>query len=55
MRVEGGGIVQVEREVRKKKGWKVRETQRDKRKGEEAWPMYNNMGDLTLVHCSSSC
>ncbi len=48
-------VVEVEREVgKKKKGWEVKDTPRDKSKTEEARPLHNNIGDLTLLHCSSS-
>lgn len=39
-------------------GGEVEETRRDKskrRKKEEAKLLHNNMGDLTLLHCSNSC
>lgn len=46
---------EVERELKKKKGWKVKETQRDERKRGDVWPLHNNTGDPTLLHCSNSC
>lgn len=40
-------------------GGEVEETCRDKseriKKEEEAKLLHNNMGDLTLLHCSNSC
>lgn len=48
--LEGGGSGSRKRSKEEKKGWEVKETQRDKSKREKAWPLqHNNMGDLTSL------
>lgn len=46
-------VVEVESEVKKTK--RIDRKRDSEIKEKEASPLHNNMGDLTLLHCSTSC